>query len=253
MSVLTKTTILKLLNQKSVPPLIEDFENASLQGASYDMRLGAAYIKEGKELNLTDENPTLVIEPGDFVVLSTFEKINMPLNLIGHNGIMSPWAKRGIVSLFSPQIDPGFSGFLIVPVFNAGDASISISFKNEVFTVEFVKTDKAAPDGWAQRFGPQNKMPAPASPNAVRPNLIDIKKSEHAIEEMNEKLKVMDAQIKEFEKEVSYLKGVQSGKSILTSTTRVWLAVISAFVALLYFIFKPKVDGFLQHIVQFFG
>lgn len=96
--------------------LIERFERSSLEGASYDMRLGKHYVRAGQVLLLTEQTPTLVIQPGDFVTLSSLEHINMPLNLVGHNGIMSPWAKRGLVSLFSPQIDPGFSGILIVPV-----------------------------------------------------------------------------------------------------------------------------------------
>jgi deoxycytidine triphosphate deaminase len=154
--------------------LIEHFERSSPEGASYDMRLGERYVRAGEVKLLSDQAPTLVIQPGEAVILSSFEYINMPLNLIGHNGIMSPWAKRGMVSLFSPQIDPGFSGILIVPVFNAGDSPISITKHEKLFTVEFVRTESPASRGWSATHGRQDMMVAFNTPFVSRPNLADI-------------------------------------------------------------------------------
>lgn len=154
--------------------LIVDFNESSLEGASYDMRLGPQYIKHGMIETLTDQKPTLVLLPGEFAILRSLEELNMPLNIIGHNGIMSPWAKRGLVSLFSPQIDPGFCGFLVVPVFNAGDAPISINYQQKIFTVEFVKTMREASFGWSNKHGRQDHLEVPATPSHIRPNLFDI-------------------------------------------------------------------------------
>lgn len=177
--ILTRETIKEKLSGPT--PLIENFDERSLEDASYDMRLGAEFARGGKKARLSDHDPTLLINPGEFVLLTTLEAINMPKNMIGHNGIMSPWAKRGIVSLFSPQIDPGFSGVLVVPVFNAGDAPVSISLKEKIFTVEFAFADKAVSIGWSERHGRQDGITGVMMPVASRPNLLDI----GALEESN--------------------------------------------------------------------
>lgn len=145
--------------------LIKPFEDASVQGASYDMRLGSHYIRRGTVQSLTEDQPTLTIETGEFYLLSTLETLKLPNNIIGHNGIMSTWAKRGLVSLFSPQIDPGFEGFLIVPVFNAGESPVSINLNAQIFTIEFAEMSKPASYLWTERFQPQHSMPSPVSPN----------------------------------------------------------------------------------------
>jgi deoxycytidine triphosphate deaminase len=186
MSVLVDSEIQNL--STSSDSLISPFEESFLQGASYDLTLGEQIARSGKIETLELRNPTLKIVPGEFVILSTHEKLNIPLNIIGHNGIMSKWAKRGLVSLFSPQIDPGFKGMLIVPVFNAGDSDISISLGDPIFTVEFVKTTIPAQRGWSERHGEQNKIKDLASPVINRPSLSDISRIREKLEESESKI-----------------------------------------------------------------
>jgi dCTP deaminase len=189
MSVLTDLDILELVNTTQ---LIVGFEKASLEGASYDLRLGHQYVKHGTIETLTDEHPTLVVAPGDFLVLRTLEELNLPLNIIGHNGIMSPWAKRGLVSLFSPQIDPGFEGFLVVPIFNAGDSSISVNYKQKIFTVEFVKTTRDASYSWSARHGRQDRLEVPIAPSQSGSHLPAIAALRKEMASMAEQIKLME-------------------------------------------------------------
>lgn len=116
----------------------------------------------------------------------------MPLDLIGHNGIMSPWAKLGLVSLFSPQIDPGFKGFLIVPVFNAGDVPISITWKEKIFTVEFVRTTQKASFGWSEKHPEQDRMVIPVTPTHVRATLADIEPLQEKIKDICKRLGTLE-------------------------------------------------------------
>lgn len=171
MTVLVDTEIEALVESID---LIEEFDSNSLEGASYDMRLGPKYVFQGQVQTLIEDAPSLVLDPGAFVVLSTFELLHMPLDLIGHNGIMSPWAKRGLVSLFSPQIDPGFEGVLTVPVFNAGDAPVSLDLGVKIFTVEFARTSAPASYGWSQRHGIQSRVATGVTPAVSRPSLTDL-------------------------------------------------------------------------------
>lgn len=181
MSVLVDSEIRRLVSSKG---LIDPFDDASLQGASYDMRLGRRYVRDGELRLLTEESPTLVVRPGDFVLLSTLEQLRMPLNLVGHNGIMSPWAKRGLVSLFSPQIDPGFVGLLTVPVFNAGDTPVSLLMGERVFTVEFERTARSALRGWSDVHGPQLTIGPLSGPTTNRPSLADVTALKATVQEL---------------------------------------------------------------------
>ena len=91
-SVLVDSEIRELVSTVS---LIEPFDVNSLEGASYDLRLGHQFIKHGTVERLTEDRPALSIKAGEFAILRSLEKLTMPLDLIGHNGIMSPWAKLG--------------------------------------------------------------------------------------------------------------------------------------------------------------
>lgn len=121
------------------PPLISDIDDACVQGASYDLRLGKEYAARGKRHRLSHRGEVELL-PGQFVLLTTREELALPNDVVGHAGLMSAFAQKGIISLFSPQIDPGFQGKLIVPLFNAGHARVRFERDERVFTVEFVKT-----------------------------------------------------------------------------------------------------------------
>ena len=169
MSVLVDQQIKDLAEKEG---LITPFFAGALEGASYDMRVGPQYQKNGQIKQLTPSDRSISIEPGEFALLTTLEQLNLPLNIIGHNGIMSPWAKRGLISLFSPQIDPGFKGVLVVPVYNSGDSKIVLPLEEKIFTVEFVFTSMPASYGWSDRkntvqTGIGTQIPMPNNSHAL--------------------------------------------------------------------------------------
>ena len=180
MAVIVDKTIKELI--KNSPPLIENYDIESIEGASYDLKLGKQYTKNGEMLEITAPKIDITLEPGEFALLTSFEKINMPLNLIGHNGLMSKWTRQGLMSLFSPQIDPGFRGRLFVPVYNAGDVNISIPLESKIFTIEFVKTDYDASYGWSDHNGNQNSINLNSNlPKISKPIFKDINQLESKI------------------------------------------------------------------------
>lgn len=225
MSVLTYDQIEKLVAECG---LIQNYSPHSLEGASYDMRMGSEFMREGQRFLLSEENPSVTLQPGEFLLLSTHEYLRMPLDIIGHNGIMSPWAKRGIVSLFSPQIDPGFEGILVVPVFNAGDADVTISLGDKIFTVEFVRADQPAPYGWADRYEPQTRIPQHVSPKAVRANLSDINRLQSDVQALRDTLSDIQAKMHEVEREFSYQTGLHKRAGFTLRKLGFYLAVAGA-------------------------
>jgi dCTP deaminase len=266
MSVLIDSEIRSLSNS-SEPFLLFPFDEKSLQGASYDLRLGDKIVQKGIIHTLTDNSPSLVISPGEFAILSTYEKLNIPLDIIGHNGIMSRWAKRGIVSLFSPQIDPGFRGMLIVPVFNAGDSDVIIQFKREIFTVEFSRTSKAVEKGWSDIHGDQDKIDDMISPTLNRPNLLDIRAVQKEVNDitviahrLQEQATNADVQIQKLHQDISISNGKLDAlkerldtslqlKAFGISKLGVWIGFIGLITSIsigsisIYLIFNPPNSG----------
>jgi len=230
MSVLTHKGIKKLVDEAN---LISDFDEGSLEGASYDLKLGEQYIKGGETKTLTNNNRSLTLCPGEFALLSSHEKLSFPLNLVGHNGIMSPWAKRGLVSLFSPQIDPGFSGVLFVPVFNAGDTDITLTLLERIFTVEFVRTSGKADYGWSDpsHNGTQENLNSLITvPKMSKPNFSDIEKVSADIESISTRLNNLEKDFRLLEKQANTSFNTNSIKfALIVSVIALIVSVVIAF------------------------
>jgi deoxycytidine triphosphate deaminase len=237
MTVLTDTEIRRLVNSED---LIESFEADCLEGASYDMRLGRDYMIGGIVRVLNDDNPSYSLQPGEFVILTSLERLNMPLNLVAHNGIMSPWARLGLVSLFSPQIDPGFEGILTVPVFNAGDAPISLQRYDCMFTVEFVHTGTHASYGWSSHHGRQTAIPSRSGPLTTMPNMTQVKSAMEQfaalstrVDELNHSIEQRVVQVEADVKVVENRVGdVITGRQIRIGRAQIAVAIIAILVTL---------------------
>lgn len=128
------------------PPLIENFAKEGLKPASYYLRLGSECRVGGKEHNLSDERPTLVIKPHDIAVVSTYEKVNIPGFLIGRWNQRVTSAYEGIVWVGGPQVDPGYSGHLYCPLYNLSNRDVELQFKKPLFMIDFVKTTRLIKD-----------------------------------------------------------------------------------------------------------
>jgi dCTP deaminase len=221
-SVLVDRNIRELVNSNG---LVEPFDESCLQAASYDLRVGRQYVRGGQVELLADSAPTYRLEPGDFAILTSLESLNLPLNIVGHNGLVSYWARRGLVTLFSPQIDPGFQGILYVPVFNAGDAAIPVTVGDKFFTVEFLRTTTKASYGWSERHGRQDRIQNLMVPSANRSNLADISRIEREVSRLEEVLRRLEGDTRTAGMETtSKLAELSSGLVVLENRINDWMA-----------------------------
>jgi dCTP deaminase len=170
-AVLTDTQIQRLVQERE---LISDFVPGSLQGASYDLRLGREYFTRGQLHMLKDDAPSVRLEPGQFVLLTSLECLKLPDDVVGHAGLISRWAQRGLISLFSPQIDPSFEGLIVVPLFNAGDAPVTLRLADTMFTIEFVRTTSSASKVWIENHAPLMQISPDVEVDMVRPDLTEL-------------------------------------------------------------------------------
>lgn len=119
---------------------IDPFDAASLQPASYDLRVGAeAYVSGQDEKIAVDQRGLVIINAGEFAVVSTRERVRCSAQVAGQLGLDSTHARQGLTLLSGPQIDPGFDGVLVVRVTNLSPTRITLPYEAPFLTAQFFK------------------------------------------------------------------------------------------------------------------
>jgi dCTP deaminase len=119
---------------------IEPFSGECLQPASYDFRVGDEAYVSGADGKVDVANRGLVIiEPGEFAVITTRERVKCGAQVAGQLGLCSAYARHGLTVLSGPQIDPGFEGVLIVRVSNLAPHRITLAYEGRFLTTSFFK------------------------------------------------------------------------------------------------------------------
>lgn len=133
--IMVDNQIREAIERKTI--ILEPFEEASLQPASYDMRLGKKAVVTGvaDEIDL-EKKGSLTIKAGDFALLTTLESIKLPNNIAGNIGVKSYYTRKGMVVLAGLQIDPGFEGVLVLGAYNASPRSLTIEYQSPFCTIE---------------------------------------------------------------------------------------------------------------------
>ena len=122
------------------PPLIELFDENNLESACYHLRLGRECRVSGKDRNLSEKDPKLEIDPHDMAVVSTYERVNIPRDLIARWNLRVTLVYEGLIWVGGPQVDPGYEGHLYCPLYNFSNRKVEFVYKAPIFTIDFVKT-----------------------------------------------------------------------------------------------------------------
>ena len=113
------------------------FSDKCLQPASYDLRVGEeAFTSSSGQIINTKSDGFLEIQPGDFALVMTHEKLSIPSHMLGRFGLRSVFARMGLLSTAGPQVDPGFIGKLVIGLVNFSSQSIKLSYLEPFCTLE---------------------------------------------------------------------------------------------------------------------
>ena len=94
-----------------------------IQPASVDLRLSNSFILDGNEF----EQESFTLEPGDFILGSTIEEVEIPADLVGEVEGRSSWGRKGLtIHSTAGYVDPGFIGELTLEISNEGPAPVTI-------------------------------------------------------------------------------------------------------------------------------
>jgi dCTP deaminase len=158
-SVLSDGTIRRLVAEGRVR--IEPFDDAMVQPASIDLRLGSSFRvfhnhrigaidladppKNLTEHVVIDDGDSFVIHPGEFVLGTTQEYVELPDDIVSRIEGKSSLGRLGlIVHATAGFVDPGFKGMLTLEITNLTRVPIILWPGKPIAQLSFMALDRPA-------------------------------------------------------------------------------------------------------------
>lgn len=100
-----------------------------IQPASVDLRLDKVLKNIDGETFTLNEKSMYVLQPGEFILGSTIEYVNIPHDLVARVEGRSSIGRLGVmVHVTAGYIDPGFKGNITLELFNCSDKPFQLNF-----------------------------------------------------------------------------------------------------------------------------
>ena len=155
MCVLSDTDIQIMVESSQL--IITPFDPEAIQPASYDLHLGPdyrvfhtnqqPYIDTRKFSDVTElrrAKDVLIIQPGEFLLGSTIEYVEIPSVLVARIDGRSSLGRLGLlVHATAGYVDPGFKGTLTLELSNQCPMPIVLDIKMAIAQVSFLKMSSA--------------------------------------------------------------------------------------------------------------
>ncbi|HBL85467.1 MAG: dCTP deaminase [Clostridiales bacterium GWF2_38_85] len=151
--ILSDKTIIKMLKNKTLSILPLNIEQ--IQPASVDVRLGDTFciVEDSASSIITLENKisyktiktdTYILLPGQFVLATTMEFIDLPDNLTAFVEGRSSLGRMGLFIQNAGWVDPGFKGEITLELYNANRCAIELKSGRRVGQLVFAEMDDFA-------------------------------------------------------------------------------------------------------------
>lgn len=151
---LADTEIRSAISNREI--VLDPFSPDRLEPASYDARIGEwAFSSSLREKIRLSEKGILVIEPGEFAVVETRERITLSNRIAGQLGLRSEYAQQGLLMLSGPQIDPTFEGILKVRLVNLAPKKIALTYEAPFLTIQFFRLASPVSRSYAGQYQKQ--------------------------------------------------------------------------------------------------
>ena len=130
-------------------PLPYPFDEKRLKAASYNLKMGSeVYVSPTSEsdpqsVRKLDEGGAFRIPPGQFAFLLTHEAVHIPEDAFALIALRARELQfRGLINVSGFHIDPGYSGRLVLAVYNAGPGEVHLREGSVLFEVFFADLDE---------------------------------------------------------------------------------------------------------------
>ena len=177
--------------------VIDNYDERCLQPASYDMRLGEEAMTSSRRERINPaEKGLLTISPGDFALVTTHERISLSTKIAGHIGLRSFYAKKGLIILSGPQIDPGFRGILVIGLSNLSPRDIVIPYKSAFCTVEFFSLAEPATMPYSGQYQEQTGISSSDMQNLIEAQGMTFGQVITALQDISQDVKSLSDSVK---------------------------------------------------------
>lgn len=159
----------------------------------YDLRLGEEVYVSRKPVpfRLTGVSPSLVIEPGDFALLTTLESIHIPTDLVGFISLKFSIGRTGLVNISGFHVDPGYRGKIIFAVHNAGPSDVILRYREPTFKLLMATlTRRLKFDKHVGKYPGFTKIP-PEFIQGLRGGPISIRSLDRRLERLQDRFKLL--------------------------------------------------------------
>jgi dCTP deaminase len=135
-----------------LPIFFNSLDIKGFRPANYDLRLGSDFFvsREKYPKRLSETDAYIVIEPGDFAILTTHEYIYVPDDLLGLISLRNTYKKYGLINISGFHVDPGYYGKLMFSVYNAGPEKVILKYKEPVFMIMYDKLEEPVLEGYGK-------------------------------------------------------------------------------------------------------
>jgi len=143
--------------------LVSPYTPSNVQSSAYELSLGPQVFitsDPSKTRRTLVEGEQVVIPPGQFALLLTEEKIQIPTDSMGFISIKAGIKFRGLVNVSGFHVDPGFQGRLKFAVYNAGSTDIVLSRGKQLFMIWFCFLDSPTSQEYRGSHANQDELTA---------------------------------------------------------------------------------------------
>jgi dCTP deaminase len=93
---------------------------------------------------LKNDNVPIIIHPGEFILASVYEYVELPDNIVGQIHGRSSIGRLGlIIHTSAGYVDPGYKGYLTLEIINVNKVPIKIYPKTKVAQIVFIETESS--------------------------------------------------------------------------------------------------------------
>ncbi len=159
--ILSDKTLVSMIEQGTLA--ISPLDTEQIQPASIDIRLGDTFsvVEDTSEgiINLEEEIPyktihaeRYILMPGQFVLATTREYVNLPANLTAFVEGRSSLGRMGLFVQNAGWVDPGFEGEITLELFNANRCAIELRTGRRIGQLVFSQLDDVALNPYAGKY-----------------------------------------------------------------------------------------------------
>lgn len=149
--ILSDKSIKQLMKEEKL--IVEPLKEKQIQPASIDLRLGNNFLKINENLmevmTLEDEieyvsleREKIVIPPQSFLLATTMEHIELPIDLTAFVEGRSSIGRMGLFIQNAGWVDPGFAGQITLELFNANRLPIKLISGRRICQLVFARMDQ---------------------------------------------------------------------------------------------------------------